>query len=126
MHIVTCCSRSGSSFICQLLHELGGDFGSHKELVKADKWNSKGYFENKSVNKLNHELLFGPWSSSKIWIESMWPKNPLIRLRKISSLALAPLVSKKSLIQKRADKKSNQIISLKIHHWIRGLIFTRL
>ncbi len=112
MRIVTCCSRSGSSFICQLLHELGGDFGSHEELVKADKWNSKGYFENKSANKLNHELLFGPWSSSKIWIESMWPKNPLIRLRKISSLALAPLVSKKSLIQKRADKKSDQIISL--------------
>ncbi len=112
MRIVTCCSRSGSSFICQLLHRLGADFGSDKELVRADEWNSKGYFENKSVNKLNHELLFGPWSSPNIWIESMWPKNPLIRLRKISSLALAPLVSRKSLIQKRSRKKSDQIISI--------------
>ena len=42
----------------------------------------------------------------------MWPKNPLIRLRKISSLALAPLVSKKSLIQKRSRKKADQIISI--------------
>ncbi|MDG1853979.1 MAG: hypothetical protein P8I97_07455 [Verrucomicrobiales bacterium] len=112
MRIVTCCSRSGSSFICQLLHCLGADFGSDKELVRADEWNSKGYFENKSVNKLNHELLFGPWSSPNIWIESMWPKNPLIRLRKISSLALAPLVSRKSLIQKRSRKKSDHIISI--------------
>ena len=57
MRIITCCSRSGSSFVCQLLHELGANFGEPDKLVKPDEWNKKGYFENRSINKINHELL---------------------------------------------------------------------
>ena len=54
MRIITCCSRSGSSFVCQLLHELGANFGEPDKLVKPDEWNKKGYFENRSINKINH------------------------------------------------------------------------
>ena len=48
MRIITCCSRSGSSFVCQLLHELGANFGEPDKLVKPDEWNKKGYFEDRS------------------------------------------------------------------------------
>tara|TARA_S200000501_G_scaffold294633_1_gene280408 strand:+ start:1407 stop:2198 length:792 start_codon:yes stop_codon:yes gene_type:complete len=112
MKIVTCCSRSGSSFICQLLHEIGADFGDEKNLVNPDKWNKKGYFENRSVNTLNHELLFGPWSSSKLWVDTMWPRNPITRIRKLSTLALAPIISRKSFISRRSQKKQKSLESL--------------
>ena len=110
MKIVTCCSRSGSSFICQLLHEIGADFGDEKNLVNPDKWNKKGYFENRSVNTLNHELLFGPWSSSKLWVDTMWPRNPITRIRKLSTLALAPIISRKSFISRRSQKKQKFLL----------------
>ena len=112
MRIITCCSRSGSSFVCQLLHELGANFGEPDKLVKPDEWNKKGYFENRSINKINHELLFGSWSKPELWIDVMWPKDPLIRIRKLSTLALAPLASRKKSILKRGNKRKEEIKKL--------------
>ena len=31
----------------------------------------------------------------ELWIDVMWPKDPHVRIRKLSTLALAPLASKK-------------------------------
>ena len=112
MRIITCCSRSGSSFVCQLLHELGANFGEPDKLVKPDEWNKKGYFENRAINKINHELLFGSWSKPELWIDVMWPKDPLIRIRKLSTLALAPLASRKKSILKRGSKRKEEIKKL--------------
>ena len=46
MRIVTGCSRSGTSFVSQLLHELGGDFGDAEGLIDGDEWNAAVVFGN--------------------------------------------------------------------------------
>ena len=112
MRIITGCSRSGTSFVSQAIHRLGGDFGSPEELIEGDRWNHKGYFENREINTLNHRLLFGPWSNPRLWVDVMWPRNPWIHLRKLSTIALGPLLSQPALIRKRGIKLGEQIAAL--------------
>ena len=42
----------------------------------------------------------------------MWPKDPLVRIRKLSTLALAPLASRKKSILKRGSKRKEEIKKL--------------
>jgi len=112
MRIITGCSRSGTSFICQAIAHLGGDFGSDEELIDADEWNKKGYFENRAVNTLNHRLLFGPWSNPRLWVDIMWPKNPLIHLRKLATIAQGPILSHPALIRRRGRKLHEEMTTL--------------
>lgn len=110
MRIITGCSRSGTSFLCQLLDALGANFGGADELIRGDEWNTRGYFENKAVNTLNHRLLFGGWSDPKLWVDHMWPrKERLLRLRKLSALAMSPMVSRPRLIEKRGEEHRDEI-----------------
>jgi hypothetical protein len=109
MRIITGCSRSGTSFICQVLAELGGDFGADGDLVEADEWNKRGYFENKAVNTLNHRLLFGGSSDPTLWIDVMWPKDWRVRLRKLSTIALSPVLTRDPLIERRAGAMSSEL-----------------
>tara|TARA_B100001059_G_scaffold236807_1_gene290687 strand:- start:13132 stop:13860 length:729 start_codon:yes stop_codon:yes gene_type:complete len=59
MHIIAGMHRSGTSMVAGIIYKLGGDFGNKNDLILADKWNPKGYFENKDVVKINNELIFG-------------------------------------------------------------------
>ena len=40
----------------------------------------------------------------ELWIDVMWPKI-YVRIRKLSTLALAPLASKKSILKEVREKK---------------------
>lgn len=51
--------RSGTSFVGQLLSALGADFGTEADLLKEDIWNSRGYYENVNIIKLNNYLILG-------------------------------------------------------------------
>lgn len=59
MIVVTGPSRSGTSFICSLLKKLGVDLGDEEQLLKGDKWNPEGYFENIECLGLNIRLISG-------------------------------------------------------------------
>jgi len=112
MRIITGCSRSGTSFVAQAIRHLGGDFGSSDALIDGDRWNERGYFENRDVNTLNHRLLFGRWSNPKLWVDIMWPNNVWIHIKKLTTIALAPALCRPFLIQRRGRKLRQQIISL--------------
>ncbi len=109
MRIITGCSRSGTSFLCQFLARLGADFGPSSELVAADEWNRRGYFENRGVNTLNHRLLFGGWSRPELWVDVMWPRAPWVRARKLATLAAAPLLTGARQIRARGDAAAADI-----------------
>ena len=59
MKIITGMHRSGTSFACQLIYEAGGKFCEEKEMLKTDKWNKGGYYENKYVVMMNDKLILG-------------------------------------------------------------------
>ncbi len=69
MIVITGMHRSGTSLAANLLSELGMDFGNRSLLISADKWNSKGYYENREVVGLNNSMLvgsdFGHWVSGR-------------------------------------------------------------
>lgn len=68
MKIVTGMHRSGTSFVSQLLHGLGADFGDPHELFRADKWNMNGYFENINVIDANNRMILGDKANIKFWL----------------------------------------------------------
>lgn len=51
--------RSGTSLVCQLLHESGFDFGSEEQFYPTDRWNIRGYFELRPIVDLNSKLITG-------------------------------------------------------------------
>ena len=112
MRIITGCSRSGTSFVSQAIHHLGGDFGEPDELIESDRWNQRGYFENRTVNTLNHRLLFGRWSNPRLWVDIMWPRNPWIHARKLATIAQGPLISAPPLIRRRGRKLRDEMAQL--------------
>jgi hypothetical protein len=112
MRIITGCYRSGTSFVAQAVHHLGGDFGDQAALIAGDRWNRRGYFENRDVNILNHRLMFGDWSDPELWVDVMWPDNAWIRFRKIATILCGPLYCQPSQIERRGRKLQNEIIAL--------------
>lgn len=68
MDIITGMHRSGTSLIANLLFSLGTDFGPSELFLKANKWNTKGYFENRDIIDLNNRLIIGDWASIDYWI----------------------------------------------------------
>jgi hypothetical protein len=68
LHIVTGMHRSGTSFLAQLLHYLGADFGDLDHLFPADKWNQKGYFENIDIIDANNRMILGPKAKIDFWL----------------------------------------------------------
>jgi len=56
--VVLSLSRSGSSLLARLLHEvLGVDFGEPIDHIPANRTNPDGFFENREVLKLNEDVL---------------------------------------------------------------------
>lgn len=59
MIIITGTGRSGTSFVCQVLDELGMDFGPPEMLRNATPMNPRGYYENEEIVTMNRRLLLG-------------------------------------------------------------------
>ncbi len=112
MRIITGCARSGTSFVAQVLRELGGDFGDDADLISGDEWNPGGYLESRKVNTLNHRLLFGGWSKPELWIDVMWPKDRWIRLKKLGTLTLTPFVCRPRAVRVRGVRMQDQIATV--------------
>lgn len=112
MRIITGCPRSGTSFVAQLIHRFGGNFGSENDLIAGDEWNRNGYFENKAVNRLNHRLLFGRWSNPDLWVDVMWPRDWRIRMKKLATSAMAPVLTRPSCIRRRGEEWAAEIVDL--------------
>ncbi len=49
--------RSGTSLVTHILSEAGFFVGEDSDLIKAGKWNQKGYFERWSVLHINDRIL---------------------------------------------------------------------
>ena len=49
--------RSGTSLVCQVLHELGVEFGLDLKEIRGNRNNSGGTFEHRQINQINHQLL---------------------------------------------------------------------
>ncbi len=112
MKVITGCMRSGTSFVARVIHELGADFGGGGELIDGDRWNPDGYFENRTVNTLNHRLLFGPWSRPELWVDVMWPGSIGVHLRKLGTSAMAPAIAHPSLVRRRGRRYRDRILSV--------------
>ncbi len=61
MLIVTGMHRSGTSFVANLLKNIGGDFGDESLLMEKDRWNQHGYYENWELVDANNRLILGKW-----------------------------------------------------------------
>ena len=96
MRIITGCPRGGPSFVCQGAQSLGADFGNESELIPGNSWNVDGYYENQTINQLNHQRLFGRWSEPGLWIDSIWENNFSSYTRKIALMLMSPVVCHKS------------------------------
>jgi hypothetical protein len=59
MLIVTGMHRSGTSFVANLLKNMGGDFGDESLLMEKDRWNQRGYYENWELVDANNRLILG-------------------------------------------------------------------
>lgn len=59
MLIVTGMHRSGTSFVANLLNNIGGDFGDESLLMAKDRWNQNGYYENWELVDANNRLILG-------------------------------------------------------------------
>ncbi len=68
MIIITGMHRSGTSAVCNILMELGVDFGDHEDFLPADKWNAKGYFENRDVFLINNSVIAGLQRLQRLWM----------------------------------------------------------
>lgn len=59
MYLVTGMHRSGTSFVTQLLNEVGMDTGDPNDFIPTDEWNRDGYYEIQNVVTLNDRLILG-------------------------------------------------------------------
>ena len=80
--------RSGTSFVAKLLYEMGEDFGPSELLLGADKYNEKGYFENRDIFLENDYMIHGGRSRSiQYWLKPKNRRDFRIRIfRKFSGL----------------------------------------
>ncbi len=69
MNVVTGMHRSGTSFLAQVLDQLGADFGDPQNLFRADKWNQNGYFEHVGVVDTNNRMILGPRAKMEYWLD---------------------------------------------------------
>jgi len=53
--------RSGTSLLARLCHEAGGDLGDPASFYPGDKWNPRGYYEQRAIQDVNIALVNGAW-----------------------------------------------------------------
>ena len=86
MKIVTGMHRSGTSMIMGMLYKMGADLGDENLLLAADRWNKRGYFENREIFILNDSILLGGYAPSRKYWESR-PEDRSLLLRIVMGLA---------------------------------------
>jgi len=79
--------RSGTSLVANLLADSGFFVGSAGQLIRADRWNEKGYFEQRQVWELNEGILRGAGGSwynppAHELIQKQNVRDPLLRVIK--------------------------------------------
>jgi hypothetical protein len=135
MNIITGMHRSGTSLIANLLFSLGMDFGSTDLLLKANRWNTKGYFENRHIVDLNNRLIVGNWDSIDYWIAAnehnnltkkvMWNLGKLRYLKLPSQKEISKRAAKLQLdIKQLSSAFENKIVkdvrfSLTVSDWVK-------
>ena len=87
MIVLTGANRSGTSFVANLLLELGCDLGPSDLLLGRDHRNERGYFENKEILAANLSLLLGPWVDSTLWVDEIERRRSIPWRTKLFMLA---------------------------------------
>lgn len=114
MLIVTGMHRSGTSMIANLLYEMGADFGDESQLLEADQWNVRGYYENREVFILNDGILLGDYAPSRtFWTTPPEERSILLRLTMtFARMRYLLTMWNTDSIARRASKKHGQIAAL--------------
>ena len=110
MKIVTGVHRSGTSFVSNLLLELGANLGDDNKHINGDVWNENGYFENEDITLLNDWLILGKYSRSAYCDGGVFGRNWLLRsvLTPFYKLITSISVDEK-VIEKRARLKKQKM-----------------
>jgi hypothetical protein len=113
MIIVTGMHRSGTSFVAQLLHELGLDLGDHAQMYATDEWNAAGYFENLAVMILNDRIVLGDRFYAEAFRTNAPQDRPLLS-RLLMSLARTRYLVLRSTagVVQRAEHRRGEISRL--------------
>lgn len=61
MVVITGMHRSGTSVVAQICARCGVPMGDEQTLIRGDRWNADGYFEQKEVVEINRALVHGRW-----------------------------------------------------------------
>ena len=112
MIMITGMHRSGTSLIANLLCELGMNFGDKSLFLSTDKWNEKGYYENKEMLMMNNSLILGDFIDQKYWTIESHKRNIFMNAAMVVAQARYLLFPSKENIVKRAEKKDEQIREL--------------
>lgn len=106
MDIITGMHRSGTSLIANLLFSMGADFGPPNLFLKANKWNTKGYFENRDIIDLNNRLIIGDWAGIDYWIAANEDHNLVKKIMwNLGKFRYLWLPSRKEISQRAARMK---------------------
>jgi hypothetical protein len=110
MIIVTGMHRSGTSFVAQLLHELGMDLGDLAQMYATDEWNAAGYFENLAVMMLNDRIVLGDRFYAEAFRANA-PQDRPLRSRLLMSLARARYLVLRSTagVARRAEHRRGEL-----------------
>lgn len=66
MNIICGMHRSGTSILCKILNDNQFNFGQQSSLIKGDKWNPSGYFEQNDIFHINEIIIKRNFFLSKL------------------------------------------------------------
>lgn len=112
MLVVTGPPRSGTSLVCNLLQQIGCDFGDEELLLAGNQWNELGYFENTEVVSLNQRLIIGSWLDAEPWTVSVWPEGRFERFRRLMVLLIGRATMTSQNILRRSKKMAAEMEAL--------------
>lgn len=97
--------------VANLVHQINGEELADKYVIQADRWNQKGYFENKEFVILNNSILLGRYAPSSIFLR--YPpntRNQLIRsFMAVSNIKYLSLMLFPDQIQRRANTQNKEM-----------------
>jgi hypothetical protein len=113
MYLVTGMHRSGTSFVTQLIGEIGMITGSKESFIPQDEWNQEGYYENAEIVLLNDRLIAGDRLSSTRFHLTPSHRVPIgSRLKMTVGMVGYFFMRNRTPIADRAREKRDQIIAL--------------
>lgn len=113
MILITGMHRSGTSFVSQLLHEMGVDFGDPAAFLPSDQWNPEGYFEHLETVLINDRLILGDALYDERYRRCPPGQRPLPAILKMSlAKAIYLVLSSRRGIEKRVHRHRAQMTAL--------------